>query len=188
MKRLTLVQGGLLLLCVAGLMAGCSSGGGRVRAVNLDEAAYPGLSPYNVVTVSPFTLGPDARANSAVGAQMAEGIAQHLRTDFGPVFLQVRTGAPLRQDNEMVILGVITEYEPGGQEGLFGGPRLNGTTTWQDASDTQDLARGKFDQLRASAGMSGQSQDMEHLMADTEAAIAFNIARAKGWKPAGPPR
>lgn len=182
---------GALMLAVAGVwIAGCSSS--RVKPVALDGSAFPSLSPYKVVTVSPFTFDPKLGVDAATGLRMAEGVAQRLRTGFGALFTQVRTGAPLGQDDEVVILGAVTEYKAGndgGSGGAFGigAPRLEGVMRMEDGADTEDLAKGTFEQLRAFAGMSGMGGTLPELTAHTEAAIAFTVARAKGWRPAGSP-
>lgn len=182
---------GALCWALAALgVAGCSSS--RVKPVALDGSAFPSLSPYKVVTVSPFTFDPKLGVDAATGLRMAEGVAQRLRTGFGAIFTQVRTGAPLGQDDELVILGTVTEYmagTDGGSGGAFGvgAPRLEGVMRMEDGADTQDLAKGTFEQLRAFAGMSGMGGTLPELTAHTEAAIAFTVARAKGWRPAGSP-
>lgn len=154
--------------------------------MTFDGSAWPGISAYSVVTVMPLRAGPGVAVEPQLGAQMAEGIAQRLRSDFGQVFAQVRTGTPMGQDNELVVLGEITECRTG--QGADGGPvRLQGQIGLQDAADTQDIANARFDTLRRTAGMPDQVRSFSELVSDTEAAIAFTVARAKGWKPAGTP-
>jgi hypothetical protein len=175
------VAGGMLAI---GILGGCSSKG--IQPMTFDGSAWPGISAYSVVTVMPFQAGPGVVVDPQLGAQMAEGIARRLRSDFGQVFAQVRTGTPAGQDNELVLLGEITECRTGqGPDG--GSARLHGQIGLQDAADTQDIANARFDTLRETAGMPGQIRPLPELIADTEAAIAFTVARAKGWKPAGTP-
>jgi len=171
-------------MLMTGILGGCSTE--RIKPMNLDGTAWPGISAYSVVTVMPFQAGPKVQVDPQVGVQMANGIARRLQSDFGRVFEQVRTGTPLGQDNELVVLGEITEYRAGhGPDGSSA--RLDGQIGLQDAADTLDIANAPFDTLRGMAGMPIQGQSITGLVSDTEAAVAFAVARAKGWKPAGTP-
>lgn len=168
-----------LVLCAA-LLAGCQSAPHN-DAVKLDGTEFPILGPYQVITVTPFALGPKAPPSPGLGQQLAESVGSTLRAQFSSFFPTIRVGQPLGQDNEMVVSGLIETFNP--QPGNL---KLDGQMRLQDASDGEDLAFGTFTELRKNAGLVAPANEVE-LVSQTGAAIAFNLARAKGWRPAGTP-
>jgi hypothetical protein len=162
------------------LLAGCHSTPPN-DAINLNGTEFPILGPYQVITVAPFTLGPKAAEATGLGQQLADSVGSVLRSQFSTVFSTIRVGQPLGQDNEMVVSGLIESFDP-----QVGQLKLDGRMQLQDASDREDLAYGTFSELRANAGM-GKATTAAELVSETGAAIAFNLARAKGWRPAGSP-
>lgn len=168
-----------LVLCAA-LLAGCQSAPLN-DAVKLDGTEFPILGPYKMITVAPFALGPKVTQSPGLGQQLADSVGSVLQSQFSTFFPTVRVGQPLGQDNEMVVSGLIESFDP-----QAGSLKLDGQMRLQDASDGEDLAFGTFSELRNNAGMLKATTAAE-LVSQTGSAIAFNLARAKGWRPAGSP-
>jgi hypothetical protein len=180
----------LLLVIAAALFSGCASSN-SVKAKPIDPvyATAGDLSRYTVATVVPFDYPNRKPDEPNVGSQFAENIAIRLAQDFGPLFQQVRTGAPSGEPNELIISGIIKEYEPGSRFGRALGPgitpaRFKGEVIMKDGVSRNPVLIVPIEKLWAWGHAIGAGKGIEDMTNESAAAVANTIARAKGWSPA----
>lgn len=146
------------------------------------------LSKYRTVSVVPFTTTGAKDTDASVGVKFSDNIALRLRSDFGGIFDEVRTGNPKGVAGELVVAGAIKKYNPGSKFGRamlagVGAAKFEGELVLTDASENRVLLTMPFDKLWAWGGFLGMSKDIEDMVTEAEASIANTIARAKGWSP-----
>ncbi|MBI5774124.1 MAG: hypothetical protein HZA89_10325 [Verrucomicrobia bacterium] len=161
----------------------------KAAPLKLDSSQQVDLKKYSVAIVLPFDTSKAKDTDASVGVKFAENIALRLRTDFGPIFDEVKTGGnPSGQPNEIVVTGIIKRYDPGSKIGRaaligLGAAKLEGELILKDSTDGKVLLGKPFDKLWAWGGIMGMSKDMAEMVTEAEASIANTIARAKGWIP-----
>lgn len=182
----------LALLILGGLGSGCSSTGSSTAQPLKLPAGAPNLDlrNYDVVTIVPFAVVPDKEKDPAVGTKFAADIGARLRNDFGALFKQVRLGASQNAVNELLVTGTVREHAPGSLVGRailigVGAASFEAEVVLKDASSQRNLLTAPIDKLWAWGGMMGASKDIDRMMAESAAAVANTIARAKGWEPPG---
>ncbi len=176
----------LLTLIVAAGCASTQSTGAKPLKPTL--GANVDLRKYAVATVTPFAPSPGRSVDAAVGLQFAGDIAARLQRDFGTLFRDVRTEAPLGKEDELIVTGTIKTYRPGSRFGRFmligvGSAGFEADLVLQDAGTKQQLLSAPINKLWAWGGMLGASKGIEDMVQESAAAAANTIARAKGWTP-----
>jgi hypothetical protein len=177
---------------VALLASGCSSGRSQ-RAGPVPSATGAGvdLRAYSIATVTPFQIAPRQRIDSYVAEQFAGDIAARIRNDFGPLFAEVRRGAGLGKQGEVVISGTITSYRRGsaGARSLLGPLALpfasafEADLTLTDAATQKILVSAPLHKFCGWPASAVSNKGIEWMMTECAAAVANTIARAKGWSP-----
>lgn len=172
-------------------MTGCASTGPtnssmRAAPLHSQNGTLPDLTKFDIATVVPFDATKSGKADAYVGEGFAEGIAQRLKDDFGPLFKQVNSGKPTGATNELIITGEITTYSPGSRmlRGLLiglGAASFKGNVSLKEGNT--ELVQIPFSKLWAWGGTLGQSRGIEEMEAEVSASIANTVARQKGWKP-----
>jgi hypothetical protein len=166
---------------VALLASGCSSGRSQ-RAGPVPSATGAGvdLRAYSIATVTPFQIAPRQRIDSYVAEQFA-----------GPLFAEVRRGAGLGKQGEVVISGTITSYRRGsaGARSLLGPLALpfasafEADLTLTDAATQKILVSAPLHKFCGWPASAVSNKGIEWMMTECAAAVANTIARAKGWSP-----
>jgi hypothetical protein len=188
MKRsVLLLASGIALVTL--LSTGCSTTK-SVKAEPLKGVygADVNLARYDTATIQPFEFSEPTPEQGNPGMMLTQGIAQRLQNDFGPLFNQVRTGDPLRESNEVIVTGRITEYEPGSRIGRLFGPgikpaKLKAELVLKDGATGNPIFIAPIDKLWAWGHSIGAAKGIEDMVAESTAAAANTIARAKGWQP-----
>jgi hypothetical protein len=192
MKTDFLIHGCLAVL-VAALLTGCAStptgptnSSTRATPLTPQSGTLPDLTKFEVITVEPFDVTKAGQAGEYVGESFATGIADRLKTDFGPLFSQVNCGKPTGTNNEVIVTGEITSYTPGSRflRGMLiglGAASFKGNVCLKEGNT--ELTRISFSKLWAWGGAVGQSRGIEEMEAEVSASIANTVARQKGWKP-----
>jgi hypothetical protein len=145
------------------------------------------LSKYQVATVLPFqTKDP---VDPSIGVKFANEVAVRLKSDFGPIFQDVRKDLPpLGTNNELIVTGTITDYTPGDRVARamligLGAASFKGTLVLKDGADGRILMDAPMNKLWAWGGILGQSRGIEDMVTESQASVAATIAHAKGWQP-----
>lgn len=174
------------------LATGCSTSSPATtstKAAVLKNAAIGNvdLSKYQIATVLPFETTDSA--DPSVGIKFANDVAIRLKSDFGPLFQDVRKEVPaLGTNNELIVTGTITEYKPGSKAARMaligmGAASLKGTLVLKDAADGRVLMDAPISKLWAWGGSLGGSKGIEDMVQESQASVAATVARAKGWEP-----
>ena len=184
----------LFLIAAAFLLAGCTTTQStKARPLKAVYGADADLRPYHVATVQRFEVLEPSLEHPDPGVMLSDRIAQRLANDFGQLFQQVRTGAPLLQDNELLISGRVTKFKPGSRLGRAFGPGITPASfeaelILKDAQSGQPILIAPIDKLWAWGGGLGAAKGIEDMIEESAAAAANTIARAKGWQPLEPAR
>lgn len=151
------------------------------------SAAEIDLSKYQIATVLPFeTKSP---VDASIGVKFANEVAIRLKSDFGPIFQDVRKELPpLGTNNELIVTGTITDYTPGDRFARFtligmGAASLKGNLILKDGADGRILMDAPMSKLWAWGGYIGGSRGIEDMVAESQASVAATVAHAKGWQP-----
>ena len=171
------------------LSSGCST----TKSVKADplKAVYGAdvdLARYDTATVQRFEFPQQPPDQSDAGMILTQGIAERLQNDFGPLFSQVRVGEPLRESNEVIVTGRVTEYQPGSKVGRLFGPgitpaKLKAELVLKDGATGNPIFIAPIDKLWAWGHSIGAAKGIEDMVEESTAAAANTIARAKGWQP-----
>jgi hypothetical protein len=184
----------LLTAAVAFLAAGCATSNPDTSSTHAKALKPAGgvavdLGRYRIATVTPFQTT-NSDIDPSVGAKFSVEVAMRLRSDFGPIFQEVRKEtSPLGTNDEVIVTGIIRDYRPGDRAlraaliGL-GAAKFKGDLILKDGADNRVLFSAPFDKLWAWGGMLGASKGIEDMLAESEASVAATVARAKGWQPA----
>lgn len=176
---------GAALLC-----AGCSSTATVKNTSALKGTTAPGTigTAYTVLTVMPFTLGPNVtKAEPKFGENFSGDIVGRLRTDYAGLFQEVRWNKATRVPHEAILEGTIRTYVPGSaaSRGLLiglGSSSFEGDIIVKDANDGRVLFSGPFDKLWAWGGMLGGSKTIDNMVSETAVAITKTVALWKQGK------
>jgi hypothetical protein len=180
------VIAGIALLTI--FAAGCATSS-SVKAKPLAlQSPTVNLARYDRAVIQPFAFPGRTMDERNAGQVFANSLERRLQNDFGQLFREVRQGEPTGASDEVVITGRIDEYKPGSRAGrLFipWGPRaaLKGELIARDSATGEQLMVAPFDKLWGFAGGLGAAKDIDDLVAETTAAAANTIARARGWQP-----
>jgi hypothetical protein len=168
---------------------GCaSSRSTKAKPLAVSTGQGVDLRRYDRAVIQPFEFPGRTADQPNAGQIFANNLERRLRTDFGPLFQEVRQGQPTGASDELVIGGRITEFRPGSRAGrLFipWGPRaeLKGDLVLKDARNGDQILVAPFDKLWGWAGGVGAMKGIEDMIDETAAAAANTIARARGWDP-----
>jgi hypothetical protein len=152
------------------------------------ESRSVNLARYDRAVIQPFEFPGRTMEERNAGQVFANSLERRLENDFGPLFREVRQGEPTGASDEVVITGRIDEYRPGSRAGRMfipWGPRaaLKGELIVKDSATGDRLMVAPFDKLWGWAGGVGAAKDIDDMVAETTAAAANTIARARGWEP-----
>jgi hypothetical protein len=179
----------LLLACAAAMLATACASQRSVTANPLKATIgqQVDLTKYQTATVVPFTQPSNCKYPYA-GQEFAADIARRLRTDFGPLFKEVRTTTPAGQPDELIVTGNIKNYEPGSRAQRMmligtGVASFNADLVLRDAASQQDLLDAPINKLWAWGGILGASKGIEDMTAESAAAAAKTVAVHKHWQP-----
>lgn len=187
-----LVRSGLVAVVLLGVV-GCSTTdpaktSTKAAPLRPKSGQQLDLGKYRTVSVAPFSTTSAKDTDASVGVRFSDNIALRLRSDFGGIFDDVRTGKPKGEAGELVVAGTIKKYNPGSKFGRamlagVGAAKFEGELVLTDATDNRILLTMPFDKLWAWGGFLGMSKDIDDMVTEAEASIANTIARAKGWSP-----
>lgn len=175
---------------VALISTGCSTTQ-SVKAKPL-KAVYGSdvdLAKYDTATVQKFEFAQKSTGDHIdAGKVLSDRIAERLQNDFGQLFDQVRTGEPLREADEVIVTGRVTEYKPGSKTGRLFGPgikpaKFKAELVLKDGATGNPILIAPIDKLWAWGHGIGAAKGIEHMVEESTAAAANTIARAKGWNP-----
>src|SRR5439155_27159040 len=82
-------------------------------ALKAAEKSGVDLSKYQVVCVQPFATEAGKNIDSTIGNDFGDEIHELLKNGFGPLFRDVRFGAPCGSACELIVTGTIKDYSPG---------------------------------------------------------------------------
>ena len=191
-KLLGFLVCGMVLMCVCILMSGCATTG-SMQATPLKATVGEGvdLSRFRVATVVSFGVAEGSKIAPSIGVKFAEDIAVRLEHDFGPLFAEIRRGSPLGQEDELIVTGTITTYRPGSAFARamligLGSASFEADFVLKDAKDGKVLLSAPIDKLWAWGGALGASKGIQEMEAESAAASAATVAKAKGWVPPSP--
>lgn len=180
----------LLASALAIVLSGCASTqSNTARPLNLGSSAPDlNLRSYNAVTVVPFEISTNHVKDPLVGTKFAADIGARLRNDFGNLFQEVRFGSPRGSNDELLVTGTVRKHEPGSMGARvmligLGAASFEAELVLKDAATQRNLLTAPLDKLWAWGGMMGAAKDIDRMMAESAAAVANTIARAKGWIP-----
>ena len=181
---------GFMMILLLGIVAASCASTQSTRAATLTPrmSADADLRTYRVATVTAFDVATGKKIEPSVGLRFATDIATRLQKDFGELFADVRTAAPLGNSDEIVITGLIKTYRPGSRFGRammagLGSARFEGDLIVKRATDGSVVLTAPFNKLWAWGGVIGASKGIEEMVAEAAAAAANTVARAKGWQP-----
>lgn len=183
------IQIGLLVFMIAISVVGCATTSSvRATALKPTTGTNVDLSKYQIATVVPFDTAPEKKIDPSIGVKFSEDIATRLQNDFGPLFQEVRKGASIGKEDELIVTGTIKTYKPGSKFGRamligVGAASFEGDLILKDATDNHVLLIAPFDKLWAWGGALGMSKDIDDMVSESAAAVASTVAQAKGWKP-----
>jgi hypothetical protein len=186
MKRIVFLAAlGIATLFVTGCSTTQSAKAEPLKAV---YGADVDLTRYDTATVQRFEFPQHTLDQRDAGMMLTQRIAERLQTDFGPLFSQVRMGEPLRNPNEVIITGRVTEYEPGSKVGRLFGPgiapaKFKAELVLKDGATGNPILIAPIDKLWAWGHSIGAAKGIEDMVEESTAAAANTIARAKGWNP-----
>ncbi len=189
MKMQPAVRIGLLFGLIACTGSGCSTTSAtRAEPLKATTGAAVDLSMYQVVTVVPFDATAAAVKDDTIGARFAHDVTRRLQHSFGQLFTEVREGPPTGKQDELIVTGTFTEYDPGDELARLmligmGAASFHGEVVLKDGADNHVLFRAPFDKLWAWGGLLGASKNAGRMQIEAAAAVANTVARAKGWIP-----
>jgi Domain of unknown function (DUF4410) len=194
-KLLKAIQVTSLAVTLALLAPGCQTASptSSTHAAMLkpSTAANVDLSKYQIATVLPFQT--QSPVDPSIGAKFANEVALRLKSDFGPIFQDVRKELPpLGTNNELIVTGTITEYKPGDKFYRamligMGAASFKGNLVLKDGADGRILMDAPMSKLWAWGGALGASKGIDDMVTESQASVAATVAHAKGWQPPSQP-
>jgi len=156
-------------------------------ALKAAEKSGVDLSKYQVVCVQPFATEAGKNIDSTIGNDFGDEIHELLKNGFGPLFRDVRFGAPCGSADELIVTGTIKDYSPGSRlarsmlAGL-GAASFDAELVLIDASSQQVLLKAPLSKAWAWGGVMGYSKGIEDMVAQSAIACAATVAQGKGWR------
>jgi hypothetical protein len=187
------MKGILSCLLMAGVLmyaSGCSTTDStKAKPLNPALGASLDLATYSIATVQPFEHPNRSLEHPDAGLIMGNSLARRMRADFGRLFEEVRQGDPLGRSDEVIITGVVKEYQPGSRLGRAFGPgitpaRFKAELHLKDGATGRTLLVAPIEKLWAWGHGIGAAKGIEDMMQESAAAAAATIAKAKGWEAA----
>jgi hypothetical protein len=185
-----------LVLVAAGVLLaapGCATHDSvKARPLKGSRVETLPLAACRHLTVLPFAMRePAATRHPDAGARMAGDVARHLQAHFGATFESVAIGAVRGLEGECAVHGDLRKYVPGNRAvraipwvgGLMGKASLQGQVDVRDGASDAVLLSAPFDKRWSWSGIGGVAKGMDDMVAETTAAIANTLARARGWQP-----
>jgi Domain of unknown function (DUF4410) len=180
-----------VVVCVLAGLSGCATSTNSTKARPLIDAktTQKTLADCQHTTIAPFAVPSGGKVDNSVGLKFSNDVQVRLRTDYGPIFASVESGAAARGlEGECLVGGKITKYKPGSRVARailigLGAASLEGNVTVNDAASGQSLLSAPFDKLWAWGGIAGAAKGIEDMSEEAAASVANTLARAKGWEP-----
>jgi hypothetical protein len=181
----------VIVIALATLASGCASTqSSTAKPLRVSSSSGPDLNlrDYNVVTIVPFEVISQKVKDPAIGTKFAADIGARLKNDFGYLFEEVRMDSARGVARELLVTGTIKRHEPGSMFGRamligVGAASFEAELVLKDSATQRNLLTAPIDKLWAWGGLAGVSKDIDRMMAESAAAAANTIARAKGWVP-----